>query len=432
MAGLKRKLDEEQCSELALCADILRRLRSEEQVRAAAYESSARDDVSYASSASQEEHLQMAALRIVSVLLRLDELVVSKSLLAQTGAGREVNHRFIRKHPDKTVRMESQKLVQKWRDIVTRRTTCSDASRAGKGQAERSASSPARSGRGARMAASPGGASAQDGRLDGTGPVRSSHGEGDAASAFKDWSVQRLKAAMCALGLHTELSSCVEKADLAAALRRYVEALFAGRWCIDSGHVAVAGNTITWEDGWKAAFQFTDVDAVCLHWEGTVLHGKLKNDRLSWDDGDVWIRSRGQNGQRPAKKAAPAAAKERLSISKAKRLSLLSRRPGCSARCHTRRRLSVDPLASRKADIRHELKRIAAARTPAAILGLDGNNTTSRGRRLSRGTWSAFVQSRYRELTRLVHPDKCPADLQSRATAAFQILTDAKNRLLQR
>lgn len=97
-------------------------------------------------------------------------------------------------------------------------------------------------------------------------------------------------------------------------------------------------------------------------------------------------------------------------------------RPSSGRRSLLRRRRSVkDPAPVRLLSQKNELKRILRAGGALDVLGIQGNvqSITPRDR-------GHLIRRRYRELSRLVHPDKCPPELRDLATRAFQRLEDAK------
>merc|ERR1712224_700106 len=100
----------------------------------------------------------------------------------------------------------------------------------------------------------------------------------------------------------------------------------------------------------------------------------------------------------------------RASIGKQRRSFLHQRRASVhNQKRKSQGRLSAAPPVAHRPDLRQELKRIAAAKSPAAVLGFDNESLSSRRKRMSFGSLSLAVRKRYRELTRLVHPDKCPS-----------------------
>lgn len=107
--------------------------------------------------------------------------------------------------------------------------------------------------------------------------------------------------------------------------------------------------------------------------------------------------------------------KRRMTLGRAatSRLSLLRRKRSVGEAAQTAKPSKVPSQ-------RHQLERVMCAKNSAALLGLRENEMRNSG----------LVKKRFCELSRLVHPDKCPPELRAVATQAFTKLKAAVGKLL--
>jgi len=267
-------------------------------------------------------------------------------------------------------------------------------------------------------------------------------------STLLNWPVSKLKATLTDMGLAGKVANCVEKTELIGVACDAFQMVFCGKWHSDAGVIHMGPDTARWDDGFQVKYSRDDIDKVSLEWEGVELTGVLDGDKLIWNDGDTWHRvgrseCAGSVPEAPSTPPRPAGRVStspkvrkksksflRTSIGNMRRLSILRQRAG------TPQRLSRCRMYPQKQRQRQELARIAKAKRSLQVLGFDeGSRIARHGVNdleafRQQDDWRLLVQRRYRELTRLLHPDKCPPELKSEATVVFRRIVAAKTDLL--
>lgn len=156
------------------------------------------------------------------------------------------------------------------------------------------------------------------------------------------------------------------------------------------------------------------------------------------EKGELVALLRAATSRRPSSAAPPAAApgpsasaRSAAAPSATSRRSSRHRRSSASkgGRRSKLRRLSITAAAlseeERSSLQLAEVRRIIAAASDLEVLNLPGASV----RRMSRDERGRVVLRRFRALSRLVHPDKCPQEHCAEATAAFQRLEVARQQI---
>lgn len=329
--------------------------------------------------------------QVLAIFRRLESLPVSRDTMKDTGIGLIVNHACFRAHEDAAVRRRCRALVAGWKvklgfcrrqpdDLEASAKRRRVASRGGGRRAGNAATFGSRRSFGA-------GASPEQ--------VPKDDSEGDSSPAAAEpqsedivqWPVQRLKSRIKELGLNP--AGCIEKSELIALLKR---ASCRTPPSSPTPQASAAAQPPPYAPGTPPAQA-----PAGLHGAG------------------AWTMPR-RSGQR-------------LTVGSFGRMSLLR------GRRKSRARQSAGLAANRSASQRAEVRRILSAGDALDVFGMKElfpgatKGTPAVGAdELIRERRKAILR-RYHELCRLVHPDKCPAELGEAATQAFQRLEDAKKQV---
>eukprot|EP00931_Biecheleriopsis_adriatica_P081201 TRINITY_DN54535_c0_g1_i1.p1 TRINITY_DN54535_c0_g1~~TRINITY_DN54535_c0_g1_i1.p1 ORF type:complete len:355 (+),score=62.24 TRINITY_DN54535_c0_g1_i1:125-1189(+) len=313
---------------------------------------------------------------LLLTLGRISELQVCRQVLLKTGIGREVNHRFLRMHPCAAVRDFSRGIVCSWRAAVKKeRNICSPRCAQQKDRGTKSAS---------KRSDISGEESFCDKNASGTG-------------------AQATSSLLRSGGLNQAVIVIDE--DEQDAQRTGIEAAhtpnLAAKPESNNSEKAVADMSEWSVMQLKARIRELGLSSV----------GCTERQDLLLLLSKAEVKDHGQTSHMLSGKL-----KRRMTLGRAatSRLSLLRRmHPGSEA--------SQAAKSSQVLSQRRELERVMRAKTSASLLGLREQETRN----------SCLVRQRFRELSRLVHPDKCPLELRPVATQAFGKLKAAVGKLLR-
>lgn len=307
--------------------------------------------------------------RLLELIGRLEELPISRESLQKTGIGRAVNDPFLRRHANPAVRGRSCALVCGWKaQIGVSASPAGDAQGAKRSRPECSeASSEAGGPSSSCSSGSPGhsGAEGSAGSAKGGATGAGARGLGAAEAEAED-----------------EAAAPLSQWPVQRLRARLRELGLSAVGCTEKGDL------VALIQGASAAPSTPPAGA-------------------------AGARPRGARAAR--RSVGPGMAAGRLSLG---RQSLLRRRRS-AARAP---REAEEPRLARLARQRAELQRVLRAGSLLEVLGLQqatGAAAAPRARRRA-------VLQKYHELSRLVHPDKCPPELRAAATRAFQRLEEAK------
>lgn len=353
---------------LSRCCRTLREIRQVAQLRQATRISAA------GLAPFQEAEAEAQALLLT--LAGLSEMRVSQHLLQKTGVGREVNHRFLRMHPCAAVRDFSRGIVYAWKSDVVKERTIS--SRHQSGQENRTIKAASK-------------ISVERNR-----------------DVFRGQTTSEKRAKIakpCPNSERDEHVVLVVDEDEHDAPRTDHE----------------SEQAATPEDKPENNSRTRGVAGLSL-WTVTQLKAQIRELGLSsvgcTEKHDlVLLLSTAAKAKDCAQtsNSSPRHSKRRMTLggNATSRLSLLRRRRSVAE-------ASKVAKSSKMSSQRHQLERVMHAKTPAALLGLRGNEIWN----------SSLVKKQFCELSRLVHPDKCPPELCSMATQAFGKLKAAVEKLL--
>eukprot|EP00930_Biecheleria_cincta_P049881 TRINITY_DN35085_c0_g1_i1.p1 TRINITY_DN35085_c0_g1~~TRINITY_DN35085_c0_g1_i1.p1 ORF type:complete len:363 (-),score=55.57 TRINITY_DN35085_c0_g1_i1:186-1274(-) len=309
---------------------------------------------------------------LLLALAGLSGMRLSRHLLQKTGIGREVNHRFLRMHPCAAVRDFSHGLVCTWKSAVAQERNLMSSQHA----------------------------------------WRETY---NARTAPKQSDEKR------------KHESCNQ-----AAIRKIPKTASHGLMPEGDGDIVIVDDEdeqdpqrANHESGRAPTPESTPGSNPCMadmsQWTVSQLKSKIRELGLSSvgctekRDLVVLLSTAAANVSVQTLNSSPRHFKRRMTLGRAatSRLSLLRRRrPDGEA--------SQSAKLSKVPSQRHQLERVMRAKNSAALLGLCEKEMRSR----------CLVKKRFCELSRLVHPDKCPPELRAVATQAFSKLKAAVGKLL--
>lgn len=353
---------------LSRCCRTLREIRQVAQLRQAARISAA--------GLPPFREAEAEAEALLLTLAGLSEMQVSQHLLQKTGIGREVNHRFLRMHPCAAVRDFSRGIVCAWKSDVAK---------------ERSISSPHSSGR-------------ED--CDVTAAPKITFDREKHIFRGQATSEKRAKIARTCLSSERDEHIVIDAdEDEQDAQRTYHES-------------AQAATPEAKPENNSCIKGVADLSL----WTVTQLKARIRELGLSsvgcTEKHDLVLLL--STAAKPkdcvqTSNSSPRHSKRRMTLggNATSRLSLLRRRRSVGEASKTAK-------SSKISSQRHQLERVMRAKTPAALLGLREKEIRN----------SSLVKKQFWELSRLVHPDKCPPELCTVATQAFGKLKAAVEKLL--
>lgn len=360
---------------------------------------------------SQSRSRSFERVKALVTLSRLADLPVSKQTLSESGAGRILNDVFFRKHNDRDVRRQSKFLVDYWRASVMH-----DASR----QSTRSGGDCIAAAASKRIASS----AAATSKTSSDNPKRhcadsrvSQHiGPPRQPSMFHAVSSSPRCHASQAPGIacsRDPRSPAVSPSDQSQS--KAVP--------FSNGHAEAPGV----QSSSPPPQACIDETASCQieNWSIAELKRRVAEFGLSAakciEKGDLVLLLRGGVTSAEKVSARPEATGRRQSVAQGRRVSMLrgATRRMSMLRCRPPTTTERDRLLEQ----RQEIRRVSKAKSDWEVFGLKKREL----QQMTRTERQRFVQRRYKELTRLVHPDKCAAELKEVATAAFKKLTHARS-----
>lgn len=367
-------------------------------------------------------------LEALQILRHLERLTVSRQLLQLTGVGREVNHAFFRRHEDPELRMLSVALVRSWKASL---------GFGPRGPAENAGSAAAHD---AACDASAGSRKRPRVQTPGVDTVwRQGFFPVDAATATDSPSFRATKPDV---GRPTASAGFADPGQWCATTQGVGGLTSQAEVCHRSpfhpgrgadeerpsaSHVTRRGTHATAD---LSVLSVKELKARVVQAGLDAAMCTEKSDLV-----ELLVNARGSGANQRAGPKVSAAAEDSALFVAAPRSQTGCRRSRLSTGRQSVGRLSL--LRSKAPDVsrakggemirqrqRDEIRRIALAKDDRSILGMDRGDAVSRR---NKGHKAAVLQQ-FRSISRVVHPDKCPADLREAATRAFQRLECARDR----